>query len=463
MNTPTGQIIETLQQQREFFASGQTLDIRFRKEMLRRLLNAMELWEEQLAGALWKDLHKSYEEAYLTELSIVKGEIKSHLKNLSNWAKPEKVPTPAKLAPSKSRIVKEPLGCALIIAPWNYPVQLLLAPLVGAISAGCTAVLKPSPYTPATSKVLEEMILQTFPNKYVSLVQGDRTVNTALLEQRWDMIFFTGSPALGRTVMSAAARNLTPVVLELGGKSPCIIDKTANIEIASRRIAWGKTLNSGQTCIAPDYLIIHKDVKEAFIDAFGKRIRELHGDDIMESPHYVHMVNEKAFQRVCSYIQEGKIAYGGRSNPNTLCIEPTLLEDVPLTSPVMEEEIFGPVFPMIVLDDSNGTPFKHKVTAYLQAKEKPLALYWFGEEKDGWEVIRNTSSGGACINDVIMHIANERLPFGGVGNSGMGSYHNRKSFESFSHSRAVLVTPTWIDLPFRYMPYRLFSLIKKII
>ena len=463
MNTPTGQIIQTLQQQREFFASGQTLEIRFRKEMLRRLLNAMELWEEQLAGALWKDLHKSYEEAYLTELSIVKGEIKSHLKNLSNWAKPEKVPTPAKLAPSRSRIVKEPLGCSLIIAPWNYPVQLLLAPLVGAISAGCTAVLKPSPYTPATSKVLEEMILQTFPSKFVSLVQGDRTVNTALLEQRWDMIFFTGSPALGRTVMSAAARNLTPVVLELGGKSPCIMDKTANIEIASRRIAWGKTLNSGQTCIAPDYLIIHKDVKEAFIDAFGKRIRELHGDDIMESPHYVHMVNEKAFQRVCSYIQEGKIAYGGRSNPNTLCIEPTLLEDVPLNSPVMEEEIFGPVFPMIVLDDSNGTPFKHKVTAYLQAKEKPLALYWFGEEKDGWEVIRNTSSGGACINDVIMHIANERLPFGGVGNSGMGSYHNRRSFECFSHSRSVLVTPAWIDLPFRYMPYKLFSLIKKII
>lgn len=463
MNTPTGQIIETLQQQREFFATGQTLEIRFRKEMLRRLLNAMELWEEQLAGALWKDLHKSYEEAYLTELSIVKGEIKSHLKNLSNWAKPEKVPTPAKLAPSRSRIVKEPLGCALIIAPWNYPVQLLLAPLIGAISAGCTAVLKPSPYTPATSKVLEEMILQTFPSKFVSLVQGDRTVNTALLEQRWDMIFFTGSPALGRTVMSAAARNLTPVVLELGGKSPCIIDKTANIEIASRRIAWGKTLNSGQTCIAPDYLIIHKDVKEAFIDAFGKRIRELHGDDIMESPHYVHMVNEKAFQRVCSYIQEGKIAYGGRSNSNTLCIEPTLLEDVLLSSPVMEEEIFGPVFPMIVLDDSNGTPFKHKVTAYLQAKEKPLALYWFGEEKDGWEVIRNTSSGGACINDVIMHIANGRLPFGGVGNSGMGSYHNRRSFECFSHSRAVLVTPTWIDLPFRYMPYKLFSLLKRFI
>ena len=463
MNTPTGQIIQTLQQQREFFASGQTLEIRFRKEMLRRLLNAMELWEEQLARALWEDLHKSYEEAYLTELSIVKGEIKSHLKNLSKWAKPEKVPTPAKLAPSRSRIVKEPLGCALIIAPWNYPVQLLLAPLVGAISAGCTAVLKPSPYTPATSKVLEEMILQTFPSKFVSLVQGDRTVNTALLEQRWDMIFFTGSPALGRTVMSAAARNLTPVVLELGGKSPCIIDKTANIEIASRRIAWGKTLHSGQTCIAPDYLIIHKDVKEAFIDAFGKRIRELHGDDIMESPHYVHMVNEKAFQRVCSYIQEGKIAYGGRSNPNTLCIEPTLLEDVPLISPVMEEEIFGPVFPMIVLDDSGGTPFTHKVTAYLQAKEKPLALYWFGEEKDGWEVIRNTSSGGACINDVIMHIANERLPFGGVGNSGMGSYHNRRSFECFSHSRAVLVTPTWIDLPFRYMPYKLFSLLKRFI
>ena len=458
-NTPTEHIIKTVQQQREFFRSGETLSLRFRKEMLHRLLTAMEQWEEQLAGALWKDLHKSYEEAYLTELSIIKGEIRTHLKNLSRWAKPEKVPTPVKLAPSKSRIVKEPLGCALIIAPWNYPVQLLINPLIGAISAGCTAMLKPSPYTQATSKVLGEMISQTFPSQYIALAQGDRTVNTALLEQRWDMIFFTGSPALGRTVMAAAARNLTPVVLELGGKSPCIVNRNADIAKAARRIAWGKSLNSGQTCIAPDYLILHSDIKEEFVNAFAKEMKSLHGKDILNSGHYVHMVNAKAYERVTGYLTQGKILYGGRTDASTRCIEPTILDEVSPDAPVMQDEIFGPIFPTVTLDDS-GQPFTQKVVQYLKGKEKPLALYWFGDEKEGWNVIRNTSSGGACINDVIMHIANEKLPFGGVGNSGMGNYHNRRSFECFSHTRAVLVTPTWIDLPFRYMPYRLFKMIK---
>ena len=458
-NTPTEKIIKAVQQQREFFRNGHTLDIRFRKEMLHRLLTAMEQWEDALAKALWEDLHKSYEESYLTELSIIKGEIKAHMKNLSRWAKPEKVPTPIKLAPSRSRTVKEPLGCALIIAPWNYPVQLLINPLIGAISAGCTAMLKPSPYTQATSKVLGEMISQTFPSQYIAIAQGDRTVNTALLDQRWDMIFFTGSQALGRTVMAAAARNLTPVILELGGKSPCIVNRNADIAKAARRIAWGKSLNSGQTCIAPDYLILHSDIKEEFVKAFAKEMKSLHGKDILNSGHYVHMVNAKAYERVTGYLTQGKILYGGRTDTSTRCIEPTILDEVSPDAPVMQEEIFGPVFPTITFDDS-GKPFSQKVIKYLKGKEKPLALYWFGDEKEGWDVILNTSSGGACINDVIMHIANERLPFGGVGNSGMGNYHNRRSFECFSHTRAVLVTPTWIDLPFRYMPYRLFKMIK---
>lgn len=458
---PPVDIPATAKEQRKFFRSGATLSIKFRREMLHRLYNAVVQWEEELSKALWEDLHKCTEEAYLTEISIVKAEIKEHLKNLPKWARTKKVSTPATLLPSKSYLVKEPLGCALIIAPWNYPVQLLLAPLVGAISAGCTAVLKPSPYVSNVSRVLEEMIGTIFDPRYITVIQGHRDTNAQLLAQRWDMIFFTGSPALGKTVMAAASENLTPVVLELGGKSPCIIDSTADIQTASRRIAWGKTLNSGQTCIAPDYIIIHKDIKEAFIEAFAKRIQEMHGNNILQSPHYVHMVNEKAFQRVVSYIKCGKIAYGGRSNPQTLCIEPTLLEDVPLDSPVMEEEIFGPIFPMIVMDD-NGTPFNQKAIEFIISREKPLALYYFGDEKKGWEVIRHTSSGGGCINDVIMHIANGNLPFGGVGNSGMGHYHGKESFECFSHTRSIVVNKPRPDLPFRYMPYKMFSFIKRL-
>ena len=458
-HTTAADISRIVKAQREFFRSGATLDVKFREEMLRRLLSAMERWEERLAKALWEDMHKSYEEAYLTEFSIIKGEIKTHLKNVAKWAQMERTSTPLKLFPSRSCIVKEPLGCALIIAPWNYPVQLLINPLIGAISAGCTAVLKPSPYVPATSGVLASMIAETFDERYITAVQGHRDVNTALLQERWDMIFFTGSPALGRTVMEAASRNLTPVVLELGGKSPCIINRTANLKAAAKRIAWGKTLNSGQTCIAPDYLIIHKDIKEQFVKEFAAAVKELHGDDIFKSEHFVHIINRKAFERLSSYISQGEILYGGRTDSSTLCIEPTILDAVSPDAPVLQEEIFGPLFPMITFSEN----FVQQVIEHLQGKEKPLALYYFGEENEGWEVIRRTSSGGGCINDVIMHIANERLPFGGVGNSGMGSYHNKRSFECFTHTRSILVTPTWIDLPFRYMPYKLFNLIKKIV
>ena len=462
------QINHIVTAQRAYFHTGATRDIRFRREMLKKLQTALTKWEKPLADALWADLHKSYEEAYLTELSIVKGEIKNHLRNIDRWSRPKRKPTPIKMFPSRSHIVSEPLGNTLIIAPWNYPVQLLLNPLVGAISAGCTAVLKPSPYVPSVSQVLADMIADTFEPQYIALVQGNREVNQALLAQRYDLIFFTGSPALGKMVMEAASKNLTPVILELGGKSPCIVDRTADIATATKRIAWGKTLNSGQTCIAPDYLLIHEEVKEEFVKAFARAVKSLHGTDIKEHKHYARMVNDRAFDRVKGYLAEGDILYGGRTDEKERFIEPTLLDThISLSSPdadvkanskaVLTEEIFGPVFPLITFNTTE------EVTDFITRREKPLAFYYFGSEADGWDLIHRTSSGGACINDTIMHIANEHIPFGGVGNSGMGGYHGEDSFRAFSHHRSVVSTGTWIDLPFRYMPYRMFGLVKRIV
>ena len=458
-NTAADRIISIANAQKAYFKTGKTLDVKFRRNMLDRFAKALDKWEAKLCDALWEDLHKSYEEAFLTEISIVRAEIALHRRHVSGWARRRKACTPVKLFPSRSHIVKEPLGNSLIISPWNYPVQLLLNPLVGAISAGCTAVLKPSPYVPHVSQVIADMISETFEEQYIAVVQGNRDVNTVLLGLRWDLIFFTGSPALAKTVMAAAARNLTPVVLELGGKSPCIIDRTADIKVAAKRIAWGKTLNSGQTCIAPDYILIHKDIKDAFVKAFAEEVRNLHGEDIKADRHYVRMVNDKAFERVTGYIKESQILYGGSFDAASRFIEPTLLDNPPLDSPVMTEEIFGPVFPVITIEDD----FQNTVIDFVTSREKPLAFYYFGKEADGWEMISRTSSGGGCINDVIMHIANENVPFGGVGNSGMGRYHAKESFEAFSHTRSIISTGTWIDLPFRYMPYRLFGLVKKIL
>ncbi|MBR2318930.1 MAG: aldehyde dehydrogenase [Bacteroidaceae bacterium] len=456
-NTTVKDIEQIISSQREFFASNATLSIKFRKEQLKKLRDALKKWEKPLCEALWVDLHKSEQEAILTELSIVAGEVKNHIANVRSWAKRKRVCTPLKMLPSRSHVVTEPLGGALIIAPWNYPVQLLLNQLVGAISSGSTAVLKPSPYVPHVSKVIEEMISSTFDKQYIAVVQGNREVNEALLAQRFDIIFFTGSPTLGKKVMNAAAKHLTPVVLELGGKSPCIVDKDADIKIAARRLAWGKTLNAGQTCIAPDYLLIHKSRIDEFVAEFGKAVKMLHGDDIKQSRHYVRLVNERAFERVKGYISEGRVVYGGTTDAGERFIEPTLLADVPLTANVMTEEIFGPVLPMIPFEE------REEVVKFIREREKPLALYYFGKPKEGREIIRLTSSGGSCINDVIMHIANENMPFGGVGNSGMGHYHGKLSFDAFSHRRAVVTTPTWLDLPFRYMPYRMFGLVKKLL
>ena len=456
-NTSPERIEAVVRAQREYFASGATLERRFREEQLRRLQQALHKWHEPLCKALWEDLHKSEQEAVLTELSIVEGEVKTHLRHLKRWMRTERRSTPLKMMPSRSRIVSEPLGVSLIISPWNYPVQLLLNPLVGAISAGCTAVLKPSPYVPAVSHVIEQMVADTFEERYVAVVQGNRDVNRLLLEQRYDIIFFTGSPALGRTVMSAAAKNLTPVVLELGGKSPCIVDEGADLKLAARRIAWGKTLNAGQTCIAPDYLLIHKSLQQQFVEEFKLAVERLHGRDPRQSEHYVRLVSDRAFDRVAAYLQDGRVVAGGTINRAERYIEPTLLADVSPSAAVMQEEIFGPVLPMITFEN------RDEVKRFVAEREKPLAYYYFGRERDGWDMIRYSTSGGACLNDTIMHIANENLPFGGVGNSGMGSYHGRLSFDAFSHRRAVVVTPTWLDLPFRYMPYRMFSLVKKLL
>ena len=445
----------TREKQQQYFLSGATLALPFRKQALRKLLQAMKQYEQPLAEALWTDLHKSYEEAYLTELSIVYGEIHNHHRHLSRWARAERKSSPLAIMPASSRIIKEPLGNTLIIAPWNYPVQLLLNPLVGAISAGCTAMLKPSPYVPNVSRVLTELIRNTFPAEYIAIVEGNREINKMLLAERWDMIFFTGSPALGKMVMEAAAKHLTPVVLELGGKSPCIIDKTANLSVAAKRIAWGKALNAGQTCIAPDYLMIHEDVKDKFLKLLVKEWKHLLTKNPQEAKHFVRIVNDKALDRLIGYLNDGTVYHGGRYDKSERFLEPTILTNVSPDAPVMQEEIFGPIFPVLT--------FKHidDVISFVTKREKPLALYYFGT--DDKKILRHTSSGGTCINDVIMHIVNHKTPFGGVGNSGMGAYHGKDSFLTFSHRRSVIKTPTWVDMPFRYMPYKLFNLIKRMV
>ena len=454
-NTSTQEIKTIVEAQRAFFRSGETLSLKFRQRALCALSKAMKIWESRIAEALWKDLHKSYEEAYLTELSIVLGEIDSHLHHLKRWMLPKHVGTPVKMMPSRSKVMAEPLGCTLIMAPWNYPVQLLLNPLVGAISAGCTAVLKPSPYVPHTSKVLEAMIKETFRPEYIAVVQGNRDVNTALLAERYDLIFFTGSPQLGRTVMRAASENLTPVVLELGGKSPCIVDKDANIGMAARRIAWGKSLNAGQTCIAPDYLLVHEDVKEPLVAALKKEFACLLGPNPKEAKHFVRIVNERAFDRLVGYIEGADVVMGGDYDRSERYIAPTIIDHVDVDSPIMQEEIFGPIFPIVTFRTTD------EAINFVQEREKPLALYYFSESKQSIrKVLKHTSSGGTCINDTIMHIANEKLPFGGVGASGMSAYHGKESFRVFSHYRAVVTTTTRLDLPFRYMPYKFFKWVK---
>ena len=394
-NTSTERIRELNRLQREYYATGATRGIAFRKSMLRKLLAAIKEWEKPLYEALWTDLHKSEQEAFLTEVSLVTGEIRNHLRHVSRWARTRCKPTPMQMLPSRSRIVTEPLGSALIIAPWNYPFQLLINPLVGAISAGCTALLKPSPYVPNVSRVIEEMIKATFDERYIAVVQGNRDVNAALLEQRWDIIFFTGSPSLGRIVMAGASKNLTPVVLELGGKSPCFVTADADIKLAAKRLAWGKALNAGQTCIAPDYVLIDKSIRDEFVDEYFRQVHSLLGEDPQQTEHFVRLVNDKAFERVKSYIDGPDVSgtvRGGRTDPDTRYIEPTVVLDPAPDSAVMTNEIFGPVLPVCTYESLD------EAVAFVNGREKPLALYFFGKPSAAHPPAAHASTTPSCIS-----------------------------------------------------------------
>ena len=456
-DTRIERIEELIKKQRAFFSKNNTKDVSFRLKNLLKFRAGIRKYEKKITDALWTDLHKSYEEAYLTEISIVTAEIDTHIKHIRKWASPKRVITPLHVLPSSSSIIHEPLGLALIIAPWNYPFQLLMNPLVGAISAGCCAILKPSPYTPTVAQVMEEMIKEVFPENYIAVVQGGRNVNSMLLEKRFDMIFFTGSPMLGKIVMKAASQHLTPLVLELGGKSPCIVDKGANVKLAAKRIAWGKTINAGQTCIAPDYVFVHSSLKEKLIKEMGLSIDAMFGKDIRKSNYFPRIVNKQAFERLKNLMQHGTIRYGGETDEAERFIAPTIIDDIKPEYPVMNEEIFGPILPVMTYDNID------EAIKYISENEKPLAFYYFGKNGKAREVFHKTTSGGGCVNDTLMHITNKNLPFGGVGNSGMGKYHGRESFLAFSNRRSVVKTPTWIDLPFKYVPFKFFKLIKRII
>lgn len=450
-------IIEKIAKHRVFFSTQKTKSVDFRIVQLRKLKKAILQSRDKIEAALWTDLHKSPEEAYLTEISIVLNEIDYHIKKVKQWAAPKRVATPLHLLPSSSKLIFEPLGTALILAPWNYPFHLLMHTLVGAISAGCCSLLKPSPDTPAVAALLEQLISDNFDANYISIIQGGHETNTLLFSQRFDLIFFTGSPKVGKVVMKAAAENLTPVILELGGKSPCIVDEDADLERAAKRIIWGKLINAGQTCIAPDYLFAHQSIKEELLDKMAEQIKLMYGHAIKQNRLYPRIVNAQAVERLRSLLKQGKIHTGGEVDVAEKFVAPTIIEDVTPDFLIMKEEIFGPILPVL--------SFKHIDTAidYVNKNEKPLALYYFGNTKKAQMILAKTSSGGACINDTLMHISNHNLPFGGVGNSGIGNYHGHESFLAFSNKRAVVTTPTWIDIPLKYAPFKYFKWIQKII
>ncbi|MDR2511320.1 MAG: aldehyde dehydrogenase family protein [Bacteroidales bacterium] len=456
-NTPILSIDNAYSSQQQFFQSGQTKNLKFRIIQLKNLKRLILKYEKEIEEALWLDLHKSKQEVFLTETSIVLQEIDNHIRHLKKWTKPHCVSSPIAIFPSKSKIIHEPLGVALIVAPWNYPFQLLFNPLIGAISAGCCAILKSSPQAENISEVMRTIISKAFPTSYIYFCNGNREVNKHLFEKQFDVIFCTGSADMGKRVMAASAKYLTPVVLELGGKSPCIVNKTADIKIAARRIAWGKTLNCGQTCVAPDYLFLHKEIKEKFIDEYKKAVEKLHGKDLKNAPYYPRIIGHNAMERLISYLEYGKVIYGGEYDLKEKYFSPTLLDEVTPDKPVMQEEIFGPIFPIMTFENIN------EVMTFVNNNHKPLAFYYFGCKKDAKKVMCSTSAGGTCINDTIVHLANHKLPFGGVGNSGMGKYHGKLSFTAFSNARAVVISHNWIDLPFRYPPFKMFRLVKKML
>lgn len=437
-----------VEEQRKYFAENRTLDVATRLEALDRLKKMIVCHEKELVMALKSDLGKSETEAYMTEIGMILSEITYFGKHLRTWARPRHKITPLSNFPAKSMLMKEPYGVVLIMSPWNYPVLLAIQPLIGAIAAGNCAVIKPSAYSPETSKVLARLIATTFDPRHVTLVMGGRAENTDLLEQKFDYIFFTGGTVVGRLVMEKAAKHLTPITLELGGKSPCYVDSHASLRMAAKRLVFGKFLNCGQTCVAPDYVLVHKDVHDRFIQLLKEETAKMYGADVFADPDYGKIVNAKHFDRITHLIDPTKVVYGGRRCPETLRIEPTILDQVSPEDAVMQEEIFGPVLPVISVEDIDDA------IHFIRKRPKPLALYLFTNERAVEKrFLREVSFGGGCVNDTIIHLATHNLPFGGVGDSGMGSYHGRRSFDTFSHTKSIVRKCIRVDLPMRYRPY----------
>ena len=442
-------IEKILEQQRAYFQSGATLSVSFRISMLKKLLAAVNKYEKEIGEALTADLGKSDFEGFMCETGLVRSEISYMIKHVHRYAKEKTVYTPITQFASRSYVKPSPYGNVLIMSPWNYPFLLTIDPLADAIAAGNTVVVKPSAYSPATSAIIEKIITECFEPQYVAVVTGGRKENAALLEQKFDMVFFTGSQAVGKEVLRHTAEHLTPTVLELGGKSPCIVDSSAKIKLAAKRIVFGKFLNCGQTCVAPDYILCHESIKGELLVEIKKQIEKQYGSEPLNNPDYGRIVNRKHFDRICGLVDPNKAVIGGKWKEDTQQIAPTVLNNVTWADAVMQEEIFGPVLPMLTYKDMT------EVYALLANKPKPLALYIFAENK---KVIREVTQrcryGGGCVNDCVIHLATSNMGFGGVGESGMGSYHGKTGFDAFSHNKSILDKKTWMDLPMRYQPYK---------
>ncbi|MBP1949487.1 aldehyde dehydrogenase [Virgibacillus litoralis] len=452
------QIEKLVNRQRDFFHNGKTLDYSFRKNQLKALKRMLKNYEQEIYRVLKDDLNKSEHETLTTELGFLYAEIDFAVKQLKNWMEPEKVDAPITHKGTSNYIYKEPYGVTLVIAPWNYPLQLAIGPAIGAIAAGNTVVLKPSEFTQSTSSLLAEMIDETFDCSFFTVVEGAKETSQQLLEQQFDYIFFTGSSAVGKIVMQQASKHLTPVTLELGGKSPAIIDKDANIDLAAKRIVWGKFTNAGQTCVAPDYLYIHEKVKPKLLKAMKKHIKTFYSKKPLQNDDYTRIVHKEHFNRLQAFLADGETVYGGSVYEEKLSIEPTILDNITWDHSIMQEEIFGPLLPMLTFSELDD------VITELKQIDKPLALYYFGEkEKSQQNILKNVSFGGGCINDTLYHLANPHLPFGGVGNSGMGTYHGKYGFDTFSHKKSILKQTTKFDMPLRYPGSKIaHSLVKKI-
>lgn len=436
---------QLIQIQREYFLKGQTKSLDFRIKALHTLKDLIKSHEQELMDALKLDLNKSPFDAYITEIGILLEEIRFTIKHVKKWAKPRRVKSTLAQIGTKSMIYPEPYGVTLIISPWNYPFQLAIAPLIGAIAAGNCAILKPSELTPATSTLIGQLIAKAFPTEYITVVQGGVEISQVLLKEKVDYIFFTGSVAVGKAVMEAAAKNLTPVTLELGGKSPCIVHHDANLYLAAKRMAWGKFINAGQTCVAPDYVYIHQDVVQEFLPLLVEAIKDLYTENVFQSGEFTKIISEKHFDRLRNFIKDSNVYYGGKCEGSTRIIEPTILTKLSWVDDVMKDEIFGPILPILTYEDYS------KMVNEINKRPKPLALYVFSESDQFQQtILDNISFGGGCINDTVYHLSSPYLPFGGVGESGVGAYHGKGSFDTFSHEKSILKQTTRIDLPFRY-------------